>query len=279
MAAAMSLDANVNPASRISGTAAAGGLPRREIRFNRVRFAYPGATRNVFDGLDLTIPAGRSTAIVGSNGAGKTTLIKLLGRLYDPSEGNITVDGLRLTSLSPAGWRARLAVVFQDFTAYEMSARDNIAFGASELAQQQSALVTAAQQAGALDLIEGLSAGWDTILSRAYTGGTDLSGGQWQRIALARALLAARRGGVLVLDEPTASLDVRAEAEIFDRFLDLTEGLTTILISHRFSSVRHASRIVVIEKGAVLQEGSHDDLIQAGGRYAEMFTLQATRFQ
>ena len=276
--AAMSLEARASRSARIAGTGRADGLPHREIRFNRVRFGYPGAGRDVFERLDLTIPAGRSLAIVGSNGAGKTTLIKLLARLYDPSEGSITVDGFPLADLAPAAWRARLAVVFQDFTTYEMSARDNIAFGALEVARQPDALETAARQAGALDLIQSLPDGWDTILSRAYTGGSDLSGGQWQRIALARALLAARRGGVLVLDEPTASLDVRAEAEIFDRFLDLTRGLTTILISHRFSTVRHASRIVVIEGGTVLEDGTHDDLLRAGGRYAEMFTMQAARF-
>lgn len=265
--------------ARVDGSEPAAGLPRSEIRFQGVCFHYPGGEAPVFDGLDLTIPAGTSTAIVGSNGAGKTTLTKLLARLYDPQGGTIAVDGLDLTSLSPAAWRRRIAVVFQDFTRYEMPARDNVGFGALELASDQRALEDVARQAGVLDLIESLPDGWDTVLSRAYTGGRDLSGGQWQRVVLARALLAARRGGVLVLDEPTANLDVRAEAEIFDRFLDLTRGLTTVLISHRFSTVRHAEQIVVLEHGRVLEQGSHDELVRLGGRYAEMFEMQAERFR
>lgn len=279
LAATTSLSDRITPVSRISGDQPAEGLPRREIRLRGVRFRYPGASTDVFSGLDLDLPAGRSTAIVGSNGAGKTTLIKLIARLYDPTGGTITVDGRDLTTLDPTAWRRRLAVVFQDFTTYEMSARDNVAFGALEEAATPDALEVAAGQVGAREMIEGLPRGWETILSRAYTDGTDLSGGQWQRIALARAMLAARRRGVLILDEPTASLDVRAEAEIFDRFLELTEGLTTILISHRFSSVRHADRIVVIERGGVVEQGTHDELLRAGGRYAAMFTMQADRFR
>jgi ATP-binding cassette subfamily B protein len=277
--ATRSLGERIGPASQIAGVKPADGVPRREIRLEGVRFRYPGASADVFSDLDLHIPAGRSTAIVGSNGAGKTTLIKLIARLYNPSAGRITIDGQDLASLEPEAWRRRLAVVFQDFTTYEMSARDNIAFGALEVASAPDALEVAARQAGASELIENLPRGWDTILSRAYTGGTDLSGGQWQRVALARALLAARRGGVLILDEPTASLDVRAEAEIFDRFLELTEGLTTILISHRFSSVRHAERIVVIEEGGVVEQGTHEELLASDGRYAAMFAMQADRFR
>lgn len=269
----------IGPVSRISGTRFADGMPQREMRFERVGFRYPGGAVDVFSGLDLAIPAGRSTAIVGSNGAGKTTLIKLIARLYDPSAGRITVDGQDLSDLDPGAWRRRLAVVFQDFTHYEMSAHDNIAFGALEVASVPGALEAAARGAGASELVESLPRGWETILSRAYTGGTDLSGGQWQRIALARALLAARRGGLLILDEPTASLDVRAEAEIFDRFLELTEGLTTILISHRFSSVRHADHIVVIDQGVVVEQGTHQDLLRSKGRYAAMFAMQADRFR
>ena len=269
----------IGPVSHISGARPAGGMPHGEIRFEGVAFRYPGGAADVFSGLDLTIPAGRSTAIVGSNGAGKTTLIKLIARLYDPTGGRVTVDGQDLSALEPGAWRRRLAVVFQDFTEYEMSVRDNVAFGALEVASVPGALEKAAQGAGASELIDSLPARWETILSRAYTGGTDLSGGQWQRIALARALLATRRGGLLILDEPTASLDVRAEAEIFDRFLELTEGLTTILISHRFSSVRHAAHIVVIEQGVVVEQGSHQDLMGSRGRYAAMFAMQADRFR
>ncbi|HEX4213797.1 MAG TPA: ABC transporter ATP-binding protein [Candidatus Dormibacteraeota bacterium] len=277
--ASQALAAAVPDEARISGSLDADGLPRRAIRFEAVRFGYPGATGQVFSSLDLDIQAGSSTAIVGRNGVGKTTLIKLLARLYQPQGGRITVDGLDLAQIAPAAWRSRLAVVFQDFVRYELPIRDNVGFGALGLADDQRALETAVRRAGAAGLIESLPRGWETVLSPGYSGGVDLSGGQWQRVALARAMLAAERGGVLVLDEPTASLDVRAEAELFDSFLELTRGLTTILITHRFSSVRHADRIVVMEHGQVIEAGSHDQLMSAGGTYAEMFRLQAMRFQ
>jgi ABC-type multidrug transport system fused ATPase/permease subunit len=253
--------------------------PRREIRFHQVSFAYPGAERDALSGLDLRIEAGRSLAIVGENGAGKTSLVKLLCGLYEPAAGRIAVDGVDLAATDPVAWRARIAVLFQDFARYQLSAADNIGLGAPELAGDRAHLVAAAELAGARELVESLPHGWETVLSREYTGGTDLSGGQWQRIALARAMFAVRAGArVLVLDEPTAALDVRAEAELYDRFLELTAGLTTILISHRFSTVRRADRIVVLAGGAVVEDGDHQELLAAGGRYAEMFTLQAARF-
>jgi ATP-binding cassette, subfamily B, bacterial len=256
-----------------------GVAPREAVRFDAVRFAYPGAEREALRGLDLDIPAGRSLAIVGANGAGKTSLVKLLCGLYEPTAGRITVDGVDLADTDPAAWRAKVAVLFQDFARYQLSAADNIGLGAPDAAGDSDLLRAAAGAAGALDLIESLPRGWDTILSREFTGGVDLSGGQWQRIALARAMFAVRAGAtVLVLDEPTAALDVRAEAELYDRFLELTGGLTTILISHRFSTVRRADRIVVLADGAVVEDGSHERLLAAGGRYAEMFTLQAARF-
>jgi ATP-binding cassette subfamily B protein len=172
-----------------------------------------------------------------------------------------------------------VAAVFQDFVQYELSAADNVAFGAPQRGDDRDALRRAAARAGALDLIEGLSNEWETILSPRYEGGVDLSGGQWQRIALARALFAVEAGArVLILDEPTAALDVRAEADLFDRFLSITEGLTTILVSHRFSTVRRADRIVVLDGGRVVEQGTHDELLVAGGRYARMFLLQAERF-
>ncbi|HWI62851.1 MAG TPA: ATP-binding cassette domain-containing protein, partial [Symbiobacteriaceae bacterium] len=193
--------------------------------------------------------------------------------------GRITVDGLAVPDLDPAAWHSRVAVLFQDFARYQLSVRDNIGFGAPHLAGDLDRLRAAAEKAGALDLIESLPHGWDTVLSREYSGGTDLSGGQWQRIALARALFAVEAGArVLILDEPTAALDVRAEAELYDRFLELTAGLTTILISHRFSTVRRADRIVVLADGGVVEDGTHSELLALGGRYAEMFTLQAARF-
>lgn len=253
--------------------------PAERIRFEGVRFSYPGADRDALSELDLSIPAGRSLAIVGENGAGKTSLVKLLCGLYRPTGGRITVDGVDLAGLDPAGWRSRVAVLFQDFARYQLSAADNIGLGAPALAGDRERLRAAADRAGALALVESLPDGWDTVLSREYQGGVDLSGGQWQRIALARAMFAVQAGArVLVLDEPTAALDVRAEAELYERFLELTEGLTTILISHRFSTVRRADRIVVLGGGTVVEDGTHHQLLAAGGRYAEMFTLQAARF-
>ena len=233
----------------------------------------------MLSGLDMVIPAGRSIAIVGANGAGKTTLIKLLCRMYDPTAGRITVDGADLRHVDPVDWQRRVAAIFQDFARYHLSARDNVALGATDLAGDARPLRAAAEKAGALALIEGLPRGWDTVLSRQYAGGVDLSGGQWQRVALARALLAVEGGArLLILDEPTAALDVRAEAELYDRFLEITAGLTTILISHRFSTVRRADRICVLADGRVAEQGTHDELVAQGGRYATMFALQAARF-
>jgi len=274
------LEATIGAPGPGHGAAGADGLPGEAIRFEGVRFAYPGTTREVFTGLDLTIHAGTSLAIVGGNGAGKTTLIKLLARMHEPQGGIIRVDGTPLDEFDPAAWRRRLAVIFQDFVRYELPASDNVGFGGVDLVGDERALEAAATKAGAAEVIRPLPAGWDTPLNRQYTGGADLSGGEWQRVALARALFAVEAGaGILVLDEPTANLDVRAEAALFEDFLDLTRGLTTILISHRFSTVRHADRIVVLEGGCVVEDGSHDELLAAGGRYAGMFQLQAARFR
>jgi ATP-binding cassette subfamily B protein len=263
----------------VGGTRSADELPRRTIRFEAVRFGYPGRAAPVFAALDLEIEAGRSLAIVGENGAGKTTLVKLLARLYDPDAGRITVDGVDLRDLAPRSWHQRIAAIFQDFTRFELSAEDNVAFGALHRPGDRAAVQRAADQAGAGPVIARLAAGWDTPLTRQRTGGTELSGGEWQRLALARALFAVQAGaGMLILDEPTASLDVRGEAEVYERFLELTRGVTTIVISHRFSTVRRADRIVVLEHGRVIEDGSHDELVAAGGRYAEMYALQAARF-
>jgi ATP-binding cassette, subfamily B, bacterial len=247
----------------------AAGLPAKEIRFRDLTFAYPGGAP-VLEHLDLTIPAGSSLAIVGQNGAGKTTLAKLLCRLYDPQAGAIEVDGIDLRTLDLASWRARLTAVFQDFIRFELPLRDNVAPSGAPDESVSAALA----QAGAASL-----ASLDTILARGYDGGTDLSGGQWQRVALARAICAVQHGaGLVLLDEPTAQLDVRGEAEIFSRILEATRTATTILISHRFSTVRHADRICVLEHGRVIEFGTHDELIALGGRYRTMFDLQAQRF-
>lgn len=265
--------------TQLDGTRPAGSLPTSSVRFEGVSFTYPGAVAPVFDGFDLEIEVGRSLAIVGENGAGKTTLVKLLARLYDPDAGRITVDGVDLRELEPSSWRSRLAPVFQDHVRLEISAYDNVAFGALPQRHDRAGVEQAAQVAGAASLIERLPQGWDTTLSRAFTGGTELSGGEWQRLALARALFATHAGAaVLILDEPTAAMDVRGEAEVYDRFLELTRGVTTIVISHRFSTVRRADRIVVVEHGRVVEDGSHSELLATGGRYAEMYRLQAIRF-
>jgi ATP-binding cassette subfamily B protein len=252
------------------GEDSASNMPAREICFEGVSFAYPTSHEPVLEGFDLTIPAGSSLAIVGQNGAGKTTLAKLLCRLYEQQEGRILVDGVDLRSLDLAGWRERVTAVFQDFIRFELPLRDNVAPGGAP----DEAILAALADAGAADLAE-----LDTVLARGYAGGIDLSGGQWQRIALARALCAVRTGaGLLLLDEPTAQLDVRGEAEIFDRILAATRDTTTILISHRFSTVRHADRICVLEHGRVVELGSHEELMALGGRYQTMFNLQASRF-
>jgi ATP-binding cassette subfamily B protein len=253
--------------------------PVSAIRFEGVGFHYPGQRQMVVDGLDLTIPVGRCTAIVGVNGAGKTTLVKLLARLYEPTAGAIRLDGVDIRDFPLDQWRATLSMIFQDFVRYESSVADNIGLGAVDFLADREGIREVVESVGLTDTVARLPRGLDTPLARHLTGGAELSGGQWQRVALARALFALRHGSsIVVLDEPTASLDVRVEAGFFAEFADLAKGATTVLISHRFSTVRHADHIVVLEHGRVTEQGGHADLLAHDGRYAELFRLQATRF-
>jgi ABC-type multidrug transport system fused ATPase/permease subunit len=270
VAAVLRLEPAMRPAGALpSGNQKADQKPAREIRFRDVSFSYAGGAP-VLDHFDLTIPAGSSLAIVGQNGAGKTTLAKLLCRLYDPQSGAIEIDGTNVKELDISSWRNRITAVFQDFIRLELPLRDNVApAGAPDRIIRE-----ALESAGADNL-----ANLDTFLSKGYDRGTDLSGGQWQRVALARALCAVKQGaGVVLLDEPTAQLDVRGEAEIFERLLKATRDCTTILISHRFSTVRQADRICVLENGRVVELGTHEELMAKAGRYRTMFDLQAQRF-
>lgn len=250
-----------------------------EVRFEGVGFRYPGVERPVLDGLDLVIRPGEVLALVGINGAGKTTLAKLLAGLHRPAYGRITVDGAELRAADLEAWRRRVVPVFQDFVHYPATVRDNVAFSAPEHPVTDDAVRAAAVAAGAAEFVERLPQGLDTPLWRAGTGGVDLSGGQWQRLAIARALYAVAHGRtVVVLDEPTAHLDVRAEASFYEQVLAAVHEVSVVLISHRLSTVRRADRIAVLSGCRVTEEGSHVELMARGGEYARLFELQASRF-
>jgi ATP-binding cassette, subfamily B, bacterial len=264
----------------LSGTRDPEDLPRRAVVFEDVGFRYPGGHRDVLAGLDLELTAGTSTAIVGVNGAGKSTLVSLLSRLRDPTGGRITVDGVDVRDLDPARWQRAVAIVPQEPVHYPVSAYANVAFGAWEHRDDREGIEEAARTSGFLDVVGTLPDGWDSMLARELPGGVDLSGGQWQRLALARALFATRHGArLLVLDEPTAALDVRSEARFYEHFLEITGGLTTVVISHRFATVRRADAICVLDGGRITERGSHDELVALDGTYARMYTMQAERFR
>ena len=247
------------------------------VVFDNVSFAYPGNDRPVLDRLNLRIGLGERIALVGANGQGKTTIVKLLARQYDPTAGRILLDGIDLREYDVEDLHRIFGVIFQDFMHYDMTARQNIAIGRIETEARDDEIELAARKSLANAVISRLPQGYDQVLGRRFEGGVDLSGGEWQKIALARAYL--RDAQILVLDEPTAALDARSEYEVFERFAELTAGKTALLISHRFSTVRMADRIVVLADGRVAEHGSHKDLLRRGGEYAEMFELQASSYR
>ncbi|GAB2473557.1 ABC transporter ATP-binding protein [Hymenobacter qilianensis] len=247
------------------------------FQFENVGFKYRNAGKWAIRNLSFTLQAGEKLALVGENGAGKTTLVKLLARLYDPTEGRILLDGHDLREYDPAELRQEIGVIFQDFVRFQLSAGQNLAVGRIEEKGNQDRIQAAAAQSLADTVVQKLPGGYDQIIGRRFAGGVDLSGGEWQKIALGRAYM--RDAQLLILDEPTAALDARAEHEVFQRFADLTKGKTAVLISHRFSTVRMADRILVIENGEFVEIGSHPELLARGGRYAELFALQAAGYR
>ena len=260
----------------------AGALPaprpiRSGFEFREVSFCYPGSTRRVLEGLNLRIGPGERVALIGENGEGKTTIVKLITRLYDPASGQILLDGRDLREYSIEDLHREIGVIFQDFMRYEMSARQNIAVGRMHAGELNGSVERAARKSLADAVIGRLPAGYEQLLGRRFEGGVDLSGGEWQKVALARAYL--RDAQLLILDEPTAALDARSEYEVFQRFAELTSGKMALLISHRFSTVRMADRIVVLAGGRIAEQGSHAELMRLGGRYAEMFELQASSYR
>ena len=250
---------------------------QRGFEFRNVSFRYPGSSRLVLNGLNFHLRPGERVALIGENGEGKTTIVKLLTRLYDPAEGQVLLDGVDLREYSLEDLYREIGVIFQDFMRYEMTARENIAVGRIEQIDNLSLLQQSAQKSMADEVVAKLSSGYEQMLGRRFEGGVDLSGGEWQKVALARAYL--RDAQVLILDEPTSALDARSEYEVFQRFAELTAGKMALFISHRFSTVRMADRIVVLEHGKIAEEGDHDALTQLGGRYAEMFELQAASYR
>jgi ATP-binding cassette subfamily B protein len=258
------------------------GLPApkpimRGFEFRNVSFAYPGTERTVLKNFNFTLSPGERIALIGENGQGKTTVVKLITRLYDPTEGQILLDGIDLREYSLEDLHRQIGVIFQDFMRFEMTARENIAVGRIDQPHQQSDIELAAQKSLADTVVSKLPGGYDQMLGRRFEGGVELSGGEWQKMALARAYL--RDAQLLILDEPTAALDARSELEVFERFAELTEGKMALLISHRFSTVRMADRIVVLSGGRLIEEGNHQELMARNGLYASMFEMQAASYR
>src|SRR5271165_1322762 len=250
---------------------------RRGFEFRNVSFAYPGTTRRVLSNFNFTLAPGERIALIGENGQGKTTVVKLITRLYDPTEGQILLDGVDLRDYKLEDLHHEIGVIFQDFMRYEMTARENIAVGRVEREHSEEEIRQAAEKSLAASVVAKLEHGYDQMLGRRFETGVELSGGEWQRVALARAYL--RDAQLLVLDEPTAALDARSELEVFERFAELTTGKMALLISHRFSTVRMADRIVVLAEGQIIEDGSHQQLMALGGQYAGMFELQAASYR
>jgi len=248
-----------------------------QVRISDLWFRYPGSDRDVLKGLDLEIPRGKSLALVGKNGSGKTTLVKLLCRLYDPARGTIYYDGVDIRQINLEDLRNSIAIIFQDFIRYHLTIKENIALGNVPDSVPLNGIADAAKMAGAAEFVEPLAEAYDTLLGNQFLGGRELSGGQWQRLALARAFY--RHAGLLILDEPTASVDIATEARIYAQFKKMTGGKTSLLISHRLSTVRIADHIAVIEDGKVIELGDHESLMTLRGVYNEMFVMQAERFR
>jgi ATP-binding cassette subfamily B protein len=253
-------------------------VPARGIQFVDVGFRYPTTGHWALRHIDLAMAPGDSLALVGENGAGKTTLVKLLTRLYEPTEGRILLDGRDLASWGEKELRERFSVVFQDFNQYQLKLRDNVALGSVEHQSDEVRVRRAIARSGAADLVESLEGGLDAQLGGHFEDGAELSGGQWQRLAIARAFM-REEADIVILDEPTASLDAKAEHAVFERFMELSRGRTTLVISHRFATARMARRIVVLENGRILEKGSHAELVEAGGTYSKLFTLQAEGYR